>query len=106
MNYLQNPSKEARTISPGMRLKNFLPTAEFTIELVKNPDTLMTPERIPRATFSDIFVSFLTLQNVETTMSIYHFHNIDITIIQGHRINFKAWCKVNGQRSKHVLTKS
>lgn len=62
MNYLLNPSKEARTISPGRRLKNFLPTVEFTIELVKNPDTLTTPERIPRATSSDIFVSFFTLK--------------------------------------------
>ena len=59
---LLNPSKEARTISPGRRLKNFLPTLEFTIELVKNPDTLTTPERIPVATFSDILVNFLTLK--------------------------------------------
>ena len=57
-----NPSKEARTISPGRRLKNFLPTVELTIELVKNPDTLTTPESIPFATFSDIFVSFFTLK--------------------------------------------
>lgn len=56
-----NPSKEARTISPGRRLKNFFPIEEFTMELVKNPDTLTTPERIPRATFSVVFVNFLTL---------------------------------------------
>lgn len=56
-----NPSNEARTISPGRRLKNFWPTLELTIELVKNPDTLTTPERIPAATSSDIFVNFLTL---------------------------------------------
>ena len=61
-NHLLNPSKEARTISPGIRLKNFLPTLEFTIGLVKNPETFTTPVRIPRATPSDIFVNFLTLQ--------------------------------------------
>uniref|UniRef100_A0A2P2J9N4 Uncharacterized protein n=1 Tax=Rhizophora mucronata TaxID=61149 RepID=A0A2P2J9N4_RHIMU len=61
---LLNPSKEARTISPGNRLKNFLPALEFTIELVKNPETFTTPERIRTATFSDIFVNFLTLLNL------------------------------------------
>lgn len=29
--------------------------------LVKNPDTFTTPESMPVATFSDIFVIFLTL---------------------------------------------
>ena len=40
-----------------------MPTLEFTIELVKNPDTFTTPERITVATSSDIFVSFLTLKS-------------------------------------------
>lgn len=61
MKDILNPSKDARTISPGRRLKNFLPTVEFVIELVKNPETFKTPERIPEATFSDLFVIFLTL---------------------------------------------
>ena len=65
MVYVLNPSKDARTISPGRRLKNFLPTVEFTIELVKNPETFTTPERIPVATFSDIFVNFLTLNKLK-----------------------------------------
>lgn len=62
MEDLLNPSKEASTISPGRRLKNFLPALEFTIEPVMKPDTFTTPERIPVATSSDIFVSFLTLK--------------------------------------------
>ena len=56
-----NPSMVARTISPGRRLKNFFPALELTTELVKNPDTLTTPESTPVATFSDIIVNFLTL---------------------------------------------
>lgn len=63
---LLNPSKEARMISPGKRLKNFCPTLELTIEFVKNPDTLTTPERIPVATFSDLLVNFLTLKFANT----------------------------------------
>ena len=56
-----NPSRDARTISPGRRPKNFLPTFEFATELVKNPDTFNTPQRSPFATFSVIFVILLTL---------------------------------------------
>jgi hypothetical protein len=56
-----NPSKDASTISPGRRPKNFLPTFEFTTELVKNPETLTTPERTPVATFSVTLVTLLTL---------------------------------------------
>lgn len=67
---LLNPSKEARMISPGKRLKNFCPTLELTIELVKNPDTLTTPERIPVATFSDLLVNFLTLKFANTLMDV------------------------------------
>ncbi|KAF5756274.1 hypothetical protein HanXRQr2_Chr17g0812701 [Helianthus annuus] len=48
-------------ISPGRRLKNFFPGAEFTMAPVKNPDTFTTPERSPIATLSDILVSFFTL---------------------------------------------
>lgn len=62
MNDLLNPSKEARRISPGNRLKNFFPALEFTIELVTSPETLTTPERIPVATFSDILVNLFTLE--------------------------------------------
>lgn len=60
--YILNPSKEARMISPGRRLKNFCPTLEFATELVKNPETFTTPDSNPVATDSDIFVNFLTLQ--------------------------------------------
>lgn len=48
--------------SPGRSPKNFLPTFEFTTELVKKPETFTTPERIPVATFSDIFVTLFTLE--------------------------------------------
>lgn len=63
--FVQNPSNEARTISPGRRLKNFCPTLEFATVLVKKPETFTTPESIPVATFSDIFVICLTLFNNE-----------------------------------------
>lgn len=76
MNNILNPSNEARTISPGNRLKNFLPTFEFTIELVKNPETLTTPERTPVATFSDIFVSFLTLKKKSSHKIVHHYYSI------------------------------
>lgn len=56
-----NPSRDASKISPGRRPKNFLPTFEFAMELVKNPETLTTPERTPVATFSVILVTLLTL---------------------------------------------
>ena len=70
MNNILNPSNEARTISPGNRLKNFLPTFEFTIELVKNPETLTTPERTPVATFSDIFVNFRSEEHTSELQSL------------------------------------
>lgn len=60
---LQNPSRVARTISPGIMRKNFFPTMEFATELVKNPETWRTPERTPIATFSVILVTLLTLKN-------------------------------------------
>lgn len=63
-----NPSRDARTISPGSRLKNFLPTFEFVTELVRNPVTLTTPERTPFATFSVILLTLLTLHRVRSTM--------------------------------------
>ena len=47
-----NPYREASTISPSRRPKNFLPTLEFATEPVKNPETLTTPERTLVATFS------------------------------------------------------
>ena len=59
--YAPNPSREARTISPGRRLKNFFPGLEFTTELVTNPATFNAPDKTPVATFSDIFVTFFTL---------------------------------------------
>lgn len=58
---IPNPSREASTISPGSMSKNFLPTLEFATELVKNPETLITPDSTPVATFSVIFVTLLTL---------------------------------------------
>lgn len=57
-----NPSREARTISPGRKPKNFLPTLEFATEPVKNPETFTTPERTPVATFSVTNVTLSTLQ--------------------------------------------
>lgn len=53
-------------ISPGRSLKNLFPGTEFTIALVKNPDTFTTPESSPVATFSDIFVIFFTLNNTKS----------------------------------------
>lgn len=58
-----NPSREASTISPGRRPKNFLPAFEFATLLVKISDTFTTPERTPLATFSVLFVILLTLQD-------------------------------------------
>lgn len=90
---LLKPSRVASTISPGRRLKNFFPTLEFTIELVKKPDTFTTPDRTPFATFSDIFVSVLTLHNsmanrelVESlSMSIYgNFTHTQVTYRTNH----------------------
>lgn len=61
-----NPSKVARTTSPGRRLKNFFPTLELAIEFVMNPVTLTTPERILVVAFLDMFVIFLTLHRYIT----------------------------------------
>lgn len=66
---LLNPSKDARTTSPGRRLKNFWPALEFTNEPVKKSDTSTTPERIPDITFSDIIVIFLTLNFKPVTIT-------------------------------------
>lgn len=60
--HVLNPSREARTTSPGKRPKNFLPTFELATELVMNPETFTTPDRTPMATFSVTFVTLLTLQ--------------------------------------------
>lgn len=65
-----NPSRDARTISPGRRLKNFLPAFVLATELVKNPETFTTPERTPVATFSVIFVTLLALHKI--TKPIYY----------------------------------
>lgn len=73
MENLLNPSKEASTISPGRRLKNFLPALEFATELAKNPETLTTPESIPFAIFSDIFVNFFTLELFQTLIISHNF---------------------------------
>lgn len=59
---LLNPSRVARTISPGRRLKNFFPALVFARDLVKNPETFTAPDRTPTATFSVIFVTLLTLK--------------------------------------------
>jgi hypothetical protein len=61
------------TISPGSRLKNFFPAFELAIELVKWPVTFTTPDSIPVATFSDIFVTFLALPaNIRNTKMRQH----------------------------------
>jgi hypothetical protein len=86
MNHLLNPSKEARITSPGNRLKNFLPALEFTIGLVTDPETLTTPERIPTATFSDIFVKFFALQ-ISQDKIIFQFVLLDIESPKSKRGN-------------------
>ena len=69
------PSKEAKMISPGRMLKNFLPTFEFTTVPVIVSDTFITPDRMPVATSSDIFVIFFTLIIITTIYNNpYSFH--------------------------------
>uniref|UniRef100_A0A7C9CJR3 Uncharacterized protein n=1 Tax=Opuntia streptacantha TaxID=393608 RepID=A0A7C9CJR3_OPUST len=58
---LLNPSKEAKSTSPGSRRKNLFPIFEFANELVKNPETFTTPVNNPFATFWVLIVILFTL---------------------------------------------
>lgn len=75
--YILNPSREAKTISPGNKPKNFFPIFEFAMEPVKNPVTFTAPERTPDATFSVIFVTLFTLRRTSQWQQIIsHLHSM------------------------------